>query len=133
LASSSLLEGLLWAKLAADDICKFPERIEPDRKNKIPDWKLPKKVEEFDPLLLSQDWKAIQLTMWNYAGIIRTKKGLERARADLNYYSHRIFKFYKSARLNKDIIELRNAIVNASIIVNAATHNSNSIGCHFVK
>jgi L-aspartate oxidase len=133
LASSSLLEGLLWAKLAADDISQNLKPISTDRFKDIPDWKRPQEVEEFDPLLLSQDWRAIQLTMWNYTGIIRTEKGLERARADLNYYSHRIFKFYKSARLNKDIIELRNAIVNASIIVNAATHNSQSIGCHFVK
>lgn len=133
LASSSLLEGLLWAKLAAEDISENFEKIDQKRNDFIPDWKRPREVEEFDPLLLIQDWKAIQLTMWNYAGIIRTKKGLERARADLNYYSHRIFSFYKTARLNKDIIELRNAIVNASIIVNAATHNSQSIGCHFVK
>lgn len=133
LASSSLLEGLLWGKLAAEDIAKKNEKISSFRQNAIPDWKLPPDAEEFDPLLIAQDWKAIQLTMWNYAGIIRTKKGLERARADLNYYAHRIFKFYKSARLNKDIIELRNAIVNASIIVNAATHNDQPIGCHFVK
>jgi len=133
LASSSLLEGLLWAKLAADNISEKFEEISAERFSEIPDWKMPLEVEEFDPLLISQDWEAIQMTMWNYAGIIRTKKGLERARADLNYYSHRIFKFYQSARLNKSIIELRNGVVNASIIVNAATHNSQSIGCHFVK
>lgn len=133
LASSSLLEGLLWAKLAAEDISKDFTAIAQTRFDKIPNWKLPEESEEFDPLLLTQDWKAIQMTMWNYAGIIRTRKGLERASADLNYYSHRIFKFYRSARLNRDIIELRNAIVNASIIVNAATHNDQSTGCHFVK
>lgn len=133
LASSSLLEGLLWGKLAADDIAQNYENISIQRLEVIPDWKPPQNVEVFDPLLIVQDWKAIQMTMWNYAGIIRTRKGLERASADLNYYSHRIFKFYKSARLNKNIIELRNAIVNASIIVNAATHNDQSIGCHFVK
>jgi L-aspartate oxidase len=133
LASSSLLEGLLWGKLAAKDITKNFEKIDPRRNDAIPDWKFPSAEEEFDPLLLAQDWKAIQLTMWNYAGIERTRKGLDRARADLNYYSHRIFKFYQSARLNRNIIELRNAIVNASIIVNAATHNSQSIGCHFLK
>jgi L-aspartate oxidase len=133
LASSSLLEGLLWAKQAADDIKNVIEPVSIARRERIPDWKLPVYSEEFDPLLLTQDWKAIQMTMWNYAGIIRTRKGLDRARADLNYYSHRIFKFYHSARLNREIIELRNAVVNASIIVNAATHNSQSIGCHFVK
>ncbi|MCK4652922.1 MAG: L-aspartate oxidase, partial [Candidatus Cloacimonetes bacterium] len=71
-------------------------------------------------------------TMWNYAGIIRTSKGLDRAMADLNYYSYRIFKFYNQARLNKEIIELRNAVVNASIIVRAAARNKQSIGCHYL-
>ena len=80
-----------------------------------------------------QDWKAIQMTMWNYAGIIRTKKGLQRAKSDLEYYSHRIFKFYEKARLNREIISLRNAVVNASIIVRAALRNSKSIGCHFIE
>ena len=71
--------------------------------------------------------------MWNYAGIIRTRKGLERAASDLNYYAHRIFKFYKEAKLNRDIIELRNAIITAQIIVEQAIHNDKSIGCHYIK
>ncbi len=132
LASSSLLEGLLWAKLVAEDIVRNLHKIEMKRFNAIPDWKKPDHIEEFDPLLLNQDWKAIQLTMWNYAGIIRTRKGLKRAKSDLDYYSHRILKFYKQARLNKGIIELRNAVVNAQIIVNSATQNKKSIGCHYV-
>jgi len=68
-----------------------------------------------------------------FPGIVKTKKGLERARADLNYYSHRIFKFYREAKLNRDIIELRNSIVSASIIVNSAVHNNKSTGCHYRK
>ena len=73
------------------------------------------------------------MTMWNYAGIIRTPKGLERAKADLGYTAHRIFRFYREAKLNKSIIELRNAIVNSQIIVNAAIHNNRSMGCHYIK
>ncbi|MDP8269293.1 MAG: L-aspartate oxidase [Candidatus Tenebribacter davisii] len=133
LASTSLLEGLLWAKLSADDITKHHSSIRDSRFDTIPDWKKPDQVDDFDPLLLVQDWKAIQMTMWNYAGIIRTKKGLERAKSDLEYYSHRIFKFYEKARLDREMISLRNAVVNASIIVRSALQNSNSIGCHFVK
>ncbi|MCK4956901.1 MAG: FAD-binding protein, partial [Candidatus Cloacimonetes bacterium] len=133
LASSSLLEGLLWAKKATDDILENFEPIPEKRLSNIPNWQLPAYREEFDSLLLQQDWKAIQLTMWNYAGIIRTNKGLERAKSDLNYYSHRILKFYKQAKLTKQIIELRNGIVSASIIVNAALHNRESRGCHFIK
>ncbi len=133
LASSSLLEGLLWPVKSAQDIISNFKEIKKSRFDSIPDWKIPSYTEEFDPLLLKQDLQAIQLTMWNYAGIVRTKKGLERAQADLNYYAHRIFKFYKEARLNKDIIELRNAIVCALHIVNAAIHNNRSAGCHYIK
>ncbi|MCK4795999.1 MAG: L-aspartate oxidase [Spirochaetes bacterium] len=134
LASCSLLEGLLWAKKTAEDIItNKKEKIEKKRFDKIPDWQLPQYFEEFDSILINQDWQVIKLTMWNYAGIIRTPKGLERAKADLDYYAHRIFRFYKEAKLNRSIIELRNAIVSSQIIVNAAIHNTKSLGCHFIK
>jgi len=123
----------VWPVKSAQDIIANFKEIKKYRFDGIPDWKIPSYTEEFDPLLLKQDLQAIQLTMWNYAGIVRTKKGLERAQADLNYYAHRIFKFYKEARLNKDIIELRNAIVCALHIVNAAIHNNRSAGCHYIK
>jgi L-aspartate oxidase len=77
--------------------------------------------------------KTIQLTMWNYAGIIRTEKGLRRAESDLDYYAHRILKFYKSAEITKQIIELRNAVVSSQLIVAAALKNSTSVGCHFIR
>ena len=135
LASSSLLEGLLWGIKSAEDIVlKINNNIKVENKRfkSIPDWHLPKYMEEFDPILINQDFQAIKLTMWNYAGIIRTEKGLERARADLDYYAHRIFRFYKEAKLDRNIIELRNAIVSSQIIVNSAIHNKKSLGCHYV-
>ncbi|MCF7934335.1 MAG: L-aspartate oxidase [Spirochaetia bacterium] len=144
LASTSLLEGLLWGWNAAGNImgamCEQPltetsaaelKRVKLERFAHIPEWDTPKDQETFDPLLLKQDWKAIQLTMWNYAGIIRTKKGLDRAQADLGYYAHRILKFYREAQLTRDIIELRNGITTARIIVGAALHNTVSTGCHY--
>ncbi len=160
LASTSLLEGLLWGWNAAGNmmtaLCYHTDpstqrskpnwdtnneandvsrmrRIDNARFANIPEWTPPAYQETFDPLLIKQDWKAIQLTMWNYAGIIRTKKGLDRAQADLSYYSHRILKFYREAKLNKDIIELRNGISAARIIVGAALHNTASAGCHYIE
>lgn len=133
LASTSLLEGLVWAKKVADNIHETFKEIKTLRLMNIPDWEMPKFREEFDPILIGQDFQMIKLTMWNYAGIIRTKKGLDRAKADLNYYSHRIIKFYKEAKLNRAIIELRNAIITASIIVDQAIHNTKSLGCHYIK
>ena len=133
LASTSLLEGLLWGKRTADTIIKKNNKLDMGRVSRIPDWKDPQRNQDFDPLLVDQDMKAIQLTMWNYAGIIRTRKGLERAKADLNYYSHRILKFYQEAKLNTGIIELRNAVVCSSLIVGAAIRNKTSTGCHYIQ
>jgi len=132
LASVSLLEGLYWAKKTCEDIISKKNQIKKERFKNILDWKVPKKTVEFDPILIDQDWRVIKLTMWNYAGIIRTKSGLSRAKADLSYYAHRIYKFYKEAKLDKSIIELRNAITNSQIIINAALHNEKTIGCHYL-
>lgn len=133
LASASLLEGLLWGQSSANYIISNPGEIKKQRFDNIPDWESPAYAEIFDPLLIDQDMKAIQLTMWNYAGIIRTVKGLSRAESDLDYHAHRILKFYKSAEINKQIIELRNAVVSSQLIVTAALKNSTSVGCHYIS
>jgi L-aspartate oxidase len=133
LASTSLLEGLLWGKRAALHIAARRVPIERSRFENIPDWKSPAAAERFEPTLIYQDWNTIKMTMWNHAGIVRTRKGLERANADLNYHAHRITKFYKEAALDRDIVELRNGVVTAQIVVAAAMHDERSIGCHFRK
>ncbi len=133
LASASLLEALLWGKSSAEKIIMTRNKIKKQRFDNIPDWAKPSNAEAFDPLLIDQDMRAIQLTMWNYAGIIRTVKGLRRAESDLDYYAHRIMKFYKSAEINKHIIELRNAVVSSQLIVAAALRNSRSVGCHYIR
>ncbi len=133
LASTSLLEAVVFSKAICDDFVDNFTKIEKSRFTSIPFWKEPSQTFQFDPLLIKQDLTNIQMTMWNYAGIIRTKKGLERALADLNYFAHRIFQFYKESKLNRNIIELRNSVVSAQIIVNAALHNRKSIGCHYIK
>jgi L-aspartate oxidase len=133
LASASLLEALLWGKAAAENIITVQNKIKKKRFDNIPDWERPSNAEAFDPLLIDQDMKTIQLTMWNYAGIIRTEKGLTRAQADLDYFAHRILKFYKSAVITKEIIELRNAVVSSQLIVAAALKNNISVGCHYIS
>ncbi len=140
LASTSMLEGLLWGVRAAEDIAKSlsaPDGgprlgpVDPARLERIPDWKTPEGAETFESALIWQDWKIIKMTMWNHAGIVRTRKGLERAKADLDYHAHRIEKFYREAALSRDVIELRNGVETARIVVSAAIHNGVSAGCHF--
>ena len=107
LASVSLLEALTCGIRVGGYVAEKKKPLKQSLLKSIPDWIYPSEEEEFDPLLISNDMLTIQMTMWNYAGIIRTRKRLLRAMSDLNYHSHRIERFYKTARISRDIIELR--------------------------
>jgi len=132
LASTSLLEGLVWGKRASQHIASHFDPAMPDPAD-IHDWYYPEKDEEVDPALINQDWISIKSTMWNYAGIIRTSKRLERAKADLDYLRHRIEKFYKEARMDEKIVGLKHGIQVALLITYAALGNPCSIGAHYIK
>ncbi|MEW6456794.1 MAG: L-aspartate oxidase [Acidobacteriota bacterium] len=133
LASTSLLEGLIWGIRAAQHISENFENKKSYRESEIPSWIFPEKEEEVDPALIHQDWISIKSTMWNYVGIIRTTKRLERARADLEYLKHRIEDFYKRAHLSPLIIELRNGIQVALLVTYAALKNRVSRGAHYIS
>ncbi len=134
LASVSLLEAVVWGVKSAEHISKFIDNHDNTiHYTKVSQWKGVNGYENVDPVLILQDWLTIKTTMWNYTGIVRTKKRLLRANADLNYLSHRIEKFYKESSLTKELIELRNGIIASLIIVKAALKNEESIGCHFRK
>jgi L-aspartate oxidase len=129
LASTSLLECLVSAKFAAiadgADIGREPFRLPEPR-----DWESP--TREADPVLVRQDMLQIQHTMWNYAGIVRSPKRLTRARRILLELREEIQSFYRGCRLTRDLIELRNAIQTALLVVHAASLNPRSRGCHYV-
>ncbi len=131
LASTSLLEGLVWGTRAAQDIAAHFDPTPPCEPSEIHPWYYPDKEEEIDPALINQDWLMIRSTMWNYAGIIRTKKRLERAKADLEYLRHRIEKFYKEARMDPKVVGLKHGIQVALMITHAALANPVSLGAHF--
>ncbi len=133
LASVSLLEGLFFGWRAGKDAARHATPVGERLRRSIPDWVEPSAPEEFDPVLIQQDMLTIQTTMWNYAGVIRQRKRLVRALADLNYLRHRVEQFYRGARLSRPIIELRNATLAAHIIVAAALSNGRSRGCHFIE
>jgi L-aspartate oxidase len=133
LASTSLLEGLVWGTRAARDIAGCYDDSRPYKASEIHRWYRPKKEETVDPALVNQDWLTIRSTMWNYAGVIRTLKRLERAKSDLEYLSHRIEKFYRAARLEPALVGLRHGILVALMITRAALTNPVSRGAHFIK
>lgn len=131
LASTSLLEGLVWGWRAGERCA------EECRTTSIPDpgffqpWMPVSPGPEPDPLLLDQDWTSIRSSLWNYAGIVRTRDRLLRGRGDMGYLYHRIEAFYRSAPLTRGLLELRNGIICARLIFKAALLNPESRGCHF--
>ena len=99
----------------------------------IPDWQSPGKENLEDPALILQDWTTIQHTMWNYVGIVRTRERLERAAADMRELGSRLTRFYHTATISREIIELFHGQNMGSIIAAAALRNPVSRGAHFRK
>lgn len=130
LASTSLLECLVSARSAAradqEELATRTKAAPP-----VPrEWRSPAKVA--DPLLLQQDLHQIRQTMWNYAGIIRSPRRLARARRILLELREDIQAFYRDCRPSRELIELRNAVQTALLVVHAAALNPVSKGCHYV-
>jgi L-aspartate oxidase len=131
LASTSLLEGLIWGRRAAQHITAHFNPTLTYKPADIHQWYYPKREEEIDPALINQDWLFIRSTLWNYTGIIRTTKRLERARADLDYLRHRIEKFYKEAKMDSKVVGLKHGIQVAQLITTAAINNPVNRGAHY--
>jgi L-aspartate oxidase len=132
LASTSLLEGLVWGLRSVQHITLHLNRQASYVESDVPEWIYPDQEEEVDPALIQQDWVSIKSTMWNYVGIIRTEKRLERATADLRYLTSRIDDFYRKSHLTPMIVSLRNGIQTAFLVAGAAFRNRKSRGTHFI-
>ena len=129
LASTSLLEGLVWGERAARHIEKrLPSRV-PRPALDIPPWEDYGR-EPPDPALISQDLSSIKHIMWNYVGLIRTTPRLARAIRELRALETEIEGFYRISRITDGLIGLRNAVRTATIITLAAWANKASMGCH---
>ncbi len=131
LASTSLLEGLLWGFRGAEAAVRELAEAPLSEPGELAQWRKPEEPEPTDPLLIDQDWGLIRSTLWNYAGIVRTGARLVRAKADLHYLNHRIERFYHEASLSRELLELRSGILCARLILNAALQNPESRGCHY--
>jgi L-aspartate oxidase len=131
LASTSLLEGLLWGYRAAETAVNDCLHVTMPDPSAILPWQPVANPVEPDPLLIEQDWNSIRTTMWNYAGIVRTTDRLHRGRHDIGYLHHRIEAFYRSAPVSRPLIELRSGITCARLILKAAMQNRQSRGCHY--
>lgn len=130
LASTSLLEGLVWGHRSARDICDhFAEQSTPIA-NDIPVWQF-HDLKVADPALIQQDMNTIKQMMWNYVGLVRTTDRLERALRELRHLETEIERFYRVTTLTDELIGLRNAVRTSIIVAMAAWENKLSVGCHY--
>jgi L-aspartate oxidase len=130
LASTSLLEGLVWGHRAAQHIVGELRARDGVRYEDIPPWQ-PTGREVPDPALVAQDMISIKHIMWNYVGLVRTTPRLARAIQDLRNLEVEIERFYRAAAMTDELIGLRNAVRVALIVTLAAWENSDSRGSHY--
>lgn len=134
LASTSLLEGLVWGSRAGHDIeGQFntdprPATPSPDD---VPAWDESGLTQEPDPALIQGDMQTIQNIMWHYVGLVRSADRLSRAIRELRHMQNEIETFYRVTKLSDSLIGLRNAVEVALILAQAARHNRQSRGCHY--
>jgi L-aspartate oxidase len=127
LASTSLLEGLTWGYLAAEEMAVDLNQIPLYADDRIKNWEVSRG--EVDNALVSQDWLTLKQTMWNYVGLTRTKRRLRRAESLFQELYIELAKFYKHSTLTDGLIGLRNAAEVASLVVESSLINKESIGC----
>ena len=130
LASTSLLEavamGYLCAHQDARDIATQAFHIPTPK-----DWVAPSETPDVN--LIKQDLATLRSTMWNYVGLIRSRKHLQRAEKILRHLHNEIDVFYKGAQPCQELIDLRNGVRTALLITYAALQNKRSVGCHYLS
>jgi L-aspartate oxidase len=130
LASTSLLEGVVWGCRAAEDVARTLAATPAPDASEIPPWREAGR-ERPDPALVAQDMSSIQHIMWNYVGLVRTTPRLERALHELRSLEWEVERFYRRARMTDGLVGLRNAVRTAIVVAQAAWENKRSMGCHY--
>lgn len=129
LASNSLLECLVFGESAARDILALPEATIPE----LPAWDESRVTDADEEVVISHNWAELRRFMWDYVGIVRTTKRLQRAKHRINLLKREIHDFYSNFRVSNDLIELRNLVVTAELIVRCALKRKESRGLHASK
>ena len=130
LASTSLLEGVVYGERAARHILEHLPAAHLHALADIPPWQDTGEYDP-DPALISQDMSSIKHIMWNYVGLVRTEYRLARATRELRQLNFEIERFYRKTRLTDELIGLRNAVRAAIVVADAAWQNKQSRGAHY--
>lgn len=129
LASNSLLECFVFGEAAAEDILAHWDSLEAPPA--ILPWDESRVTDSDEEVVIKQNWTEIRRFMWNYVGIVRTTKRLERAEHRIKLLKREIEEYYGSFRVTTDLIELRNLLQSAELIVQSALQRKESRGLHY--
>lgn len=129
LASNSLLECMVFGRIAAKQILASPTH----NVNDLPDWDESRVTDADEEVLITHTWNELRRFMWNYVGIVRTDKRLSRAMHRIQMLGDEVHEFYSNFRVTNDLIELRNLLQVAELIVKSAMERRESRGLHYSK
>jgi L-aspartate oxidase len=129
LASNSLLECVVLGRAAAGWIADEPVPVVPA----LPAWDESRVENPDEQVVISHNWDELRLFMWNYVGIVRTDKRLYRALSRIALLRTEIDEYYGSFRVNRDLLELRNLVECAELVVRSALERHESRGLHFSR
>jgi len=129
LASNSLLECLVFAEAAVNDILGRKTGRPP----RLPQWDESRVTNADEEVVISHNWDELRRFMWDYVGIVRTTKRLKRAQNRIRLLKWEIEEFYANFRVSHDLIELRNLVVTADLIIRCAMRRKESRGLHFSR
>jgi L-aspartate oxidase len=127
LASNSLLEGCVLGRRAADDM----KNVVPERPAQVIPWYAGAATDSNEAVVITQNWDEVRRLMWNYVGIVRTDRRLERARRRIELIRNEIREYYWNFKVTSDLIELRNIALVAHLIIESARRRKESRGLHF--
>jgi len=133
LASNSLLECLVFSEAAANDIANQNQPPVTNAPEDIPDWDESRVTDADEAVVVSHNWDELRRAMWDYVGIVRTTKRLERARHRIDLLRREIHDYYANFRVSNNLIELRNLVEVADLIVRSALARHESRGLHFTR
>jgi L-aspartate oxidase len=130
LASNSLIEALVYSHMAAQQAVKDIDTFDFTSTPVPPPWDEVGTTDSDEVIMVSQNWDEIRRFMWNYVGIVRSNKRLERAERRIEIIQKEIREYYWDFRVSPDLIELRNIAIVAELIIKCAGHRKESRGLH---
>jgi L-aspartate oxidase len=132
LASNSLLECLVFAMGAAAHIGTEVQQELPPRPE-VPGWDESQVSDPDEQIVVAHNWDELRRAMWDYVGIVRTTKRLERARHRVDLLQEEIREYYSNFRIDNNLIELRNLVQVAELIIDCALSRKESRGLHYTR